>query len=541
MSCDNFFNLVDKLNRNQKDKNKIKELFKSSIKIILEKRINYIDDTDKNIVFENKKSDKIDENYEKFKGDTENYRKKITKLSSLVHPDKCDVNDKELCTEIFQEIKYCSRKYFDINYIVKKEESEKYYEIKESQENQSSLLKKVVQVVKELTNNNDVSESLETNIKTINEAEEEEELSSKSIEELKSYKKTLNDYISFYKNRNINSIFTQDLPKDDKYKIDKEKPFTHNDLKPYIANIEKIIKIIDKIIQEKDVKKAMDDTKYREEKSEKEINNKDAEYTEKQQEDKEKRNEKEEQEREERERNMKNKVSVLIILTCDSNNNPNYIQYSKEIDYLKSKFETEKIHEINWNNNEKKEIIKNFKNITNKYKSLNCDITFCGSYGNVCVIKTLVITASVLNNKNNNYFFSFMGTRFSKGRLFETETPSICNVYSSFKKGFLFNKGINTGNDKNYSANKFNLLNHKYWINESIDKKIKQPIKIRFLDYEGKLYKPKGEKPNYDFFIEITKTIGGKNQKTRKIKAKNTQKIRVKNPRKRSQKTTIKI
>jgi hypothetical protein len=134
-----------------------------------------------------------------------------------------------------------------------------------------------------------------------------------------------------------------------------------------------------------------------------------------------------------------------------------------------------------------------------------------------------------------------MGTRFSKGRLFETETPSICNVYSSFKKGLLFDKGINTGNDKNYSANKLNLLNHKYWINESIDKnkKIEQPIKIRFLDYEGKLYKPKGEKDDYDFFIEIAKTRGGKNRKTRKIKAKKTRKLRVKKHIKSSRKRSL--
>jgi hypothetical protein len=234
--------------------------------------------------------------------------------------------------------------------------------------------------------------------------------------------------------------------------------------------------------------------------------------------------------------------SFLLILTCDSNKNIiNNNQYLNEINNLKSKFENEKIHEIHWNDGEEKKIIEKFKNIIDIYSSSNCDITFCGSYGNVCVIKTLVITANTLKNRNNNYYFSFMGTRFSKGRLFETETPSICNVYSSFKKGLLFDKGINTGNDKNYSANKLNLLNHKYWINESIDKnkKIEQPIKIRFLDYEGKLYKPKGEKDDYDFFIEIAKTRGGKNRKTRKIKAKKTRKLRVKKHIKSSRKRSL--
>jgi hypothetical protein len=357
----------------------------------------------------------------------------------------------------------------------------------------------------------------------------------------------------------------------------------NNVLESSKTNIEPIDEVETKKELQQRVDKAMDETKYREEKSEKEINNKDAEYTEKQQEDKEKRNEKEEQEREERERNMKNKVSVLIILEFKKTTDPieNEKIFITEKEELKKKFN--KIYNFG---SKTAEVIENIKKFIHEYKKIKCDITFCGSYGDD-VIYILLLLANLINNQNNNYFFSFMGTRFLEDDLFATQIPSPCNIYSSFKNSN--SKEIVKVEESIPKGKSFdnNIQNHKYWIGKYIEifKTLKllnkdKEIKIKILDYKGNpIFEPNSKrqlevdielpsnsldaranlpvkeklgsidgKPNIKVKEKLGsilgfpnfrkskkgKGVGGKNRKTRKIKAKKTRKFRVKKPRKRS-------
>jgi hypothetical protein len=287
------------------------------------------------------------------------------------------------------------------------------------------------------------------------------------------------------------------------------------------------------------------------------------------------------------------------------------VNLKKEIDILKENSKFQKVFGYYYESNKFQNHI--LEEIIKTFKEKNCDITFCGLYGNTCVIKSLVLIANNLNNENNNYFFSFMGTRFLEDDLFATQIPSPCNIYSSFKESN--SKEIVKVEESIPQGESFdnNIQNYKYWIGKCIEtlKLInKDKIKIKILDYKGNpIFEPNSTKQlevdielpsnsidkqvNFEVKqkpgsidvkanlkvtenkgsidglvnsevkenpgsmdgkanLKVTenqgsidgkanltlrqkpKPTGGKNRKTRKIKAKKTQKIRVKKPRKRS-------
>jgi len=281
---------------------------------------------------------------------------------------------------------------------------------------------------------------------------------------------------------------------------------------------------------------------------------------------------------------------ILIIVKCNEDNrfenntgtNNDMVNLKKEIEFLKENQKFQRVLGYYYEYNKFQDYdIKNLEDFTTTYKFGYCDITFCGLYGNTCVIKSLLLIANELSNKNNNYYFSFMGTRFLPDDLFATQIPSPCNIYSSFKNSN--SKEIVKVEESIPQGKSFdnNIQNHKYWIGKNIETlnlKNKDKIKIKILDYKGNpIFEPNSTKQlevdielpsnsidaqanlkvkkkpgsidgkanfkvkeklgsifGFPNFRKSTKPTGGKNRKTRKIKAKNTQKIRVKKPRKRS-------
>jgi len=270
--------------------------------------------------------------------------------------------------------------------------------------------------------------------------------------------------------------------------------------------------------------------------------------------------------------------TILIIVKCNKEDKfGNNTEIKNEINSLRNSGKFEPIFEYYYES----DLFKlNFTYFIKTFKEKNCDITFCGLYGNTCVIKTLILIANNLNNENNNYYFSFMGTRFLPMDLFNTYSPSPCNIYPSLTKNIfskIIIKKVSVSLVEPYGDFfEYNIENHKYWIFKSIEgMKLESHIKIIILDYKGQqITKPNKKKKKLEFILspddtiykktfddakkntkkvsdEIQKIIkkrnqvidkrkskrffgGGKNRKTRKIKAKKTRKFRVKKPRKRS-------
>ena len=309
-----------------------------------------------------------------------------------------------------------------------------------------------------------------------------------------------------------------------------------------------------------------------------------------------------------------NKISILIIVKCNKddkfdNNSEiknDMVNLKKEIEFLKENSKFQRVLGYYYESNKFQDLyITNLEDFINTFKNNNCNITFCGLYGNTCVIKSLVFLADLIDNKNNNYYFSFMGTRFLPMDLFKTYSPSPCNIYLDFYKDILkqqFMRNVPGERDSVLNGKLFdyNIENHKYWIYKSIkgmDFKPNTKISIEILDYKGKpIIEPKGKIKKlkftlspYSFFRNFrftrknkkllsnkgtdildnksklkikekprsiegpvnsqvnSKSIlnrianlrksrksgtasGGKNRKTRKIKAKRTRKIRIKKP-----------
>jgi len=266
------------------------------------------------------------------------------------------------------------------------------------------------------------------------------------------------------------------------------------------------------------------------------------------------------------------------------------------------------------------------------------NIIFCGYYGDTFVIYKLLDFIQRLNylfispNKDGikyeyikKIFFSFAGTIFRKDKLFNTVTPSPCNIRLSIKDNTKYLKKDNENDNEEHASNlNLNIKNHRLWMYEAFEKSKYKGEKKYFgnrkyyndfvkkngndvrmdefyiLDYNGndlfytnnkkeKLVEMKIKFYNEIYDIDIdsnvqlketnnpgsilkssprftrkknpnilnaqanvtrkvkpnsvdvqvesevkTKPTGGKNRKTRKIKAKKTRKFRVKKPRKRS-------
>jgi len=252
----------------------------------------------------------------------------------------------------------------------------------------------------------------------------------------------------------------------------------------------------------------------------------------------------------------KKRKSILIIVRCNdddkSKNNTriqnDMVSLESEISALQNSGKFQHVFEYNSENFET-----HLNSFVKNFEKENCDITFCGLYGNDCVIRAVVLIADELKNEKNNYYFSFMGTRFLKDYLFSTETPSPCNIYKSFKNGavnffrkFRIKKVLI---DVPYGTLfDDNIYNHNYWIRryiKGIELNPKSIIKIKILDYKGQPIKdPNNNKKELEVIINNSTSQNGgnkskkcverKNRKTRKIKAKKTRKLRVKKPRKRS-------
>lgn len=278
--------------------------------------------------------------------------------------------------------------------------------------------------------------------------------------------------------------------------------------------------------------------------------------------------------------------------------------------------------------------------LINKIKNQenNVNIIFCGYYGDTFVIYKLLDLIQRLNylfiSPNNDgikyeyikkIYFSFAGTIFRKDKLFNTFTPSPCNIRLSINNNEKYLKKDGEKEHQDHASDlNLNIKNHRLWIYEAFEKTRYNKEKIYFgnikyyndfvkkngndvrmdefyiLDYNGndlfytddkkeKLAEMKIKFYNEIYDIDIDKKVqlkntinrgsidnrvqlketknkdgilnqlsrltrkknpnildqeanptikvkptGGKNRKTRKVKAKKTRKFRVKKPRKRS-------